>query len=792
MKKNLEENLKSSQIIQDLSSEDLLLPSISSVVPDSAPAGAESSQITINGSGFGALQGAVNFFYYPGGTPVQGYILSWSDTAITCIVPFGASSGPMTVITSDGKVSSGYNFTVTFGLTGLKWFGIPPSATFYLNENTPDCVGEGQAVQTAATTWNAADSAFKFQYGGSTATTVSSQNFQNEILWGTIADPGIIAQTVSWGYVSTGQLLEFDIVFNEVFTWSTSDSVPYNRMDVQTIALHELGHAFGLADLYGNIDAVNDTSKVMYGFGGNGTSKRALSAYDVDGMQFLYPDIPSSDEFEPDNDYTQASTINPGNTQEHVLAPEGDEDWVKFAAVAGYTYVLETSGQIDTYLELYNSDGTTLIGSDNDGGAGLNSRISWNCPTSGTYFGKVRGYSSDIAGLYSLSLTAVPPLSSTHFPAPVQTLTTASFSGALILDSTATGQVRDAAVGDEVAVYDGSGILCGRFLVDSEGQYGPLIVYGDDPITPEDEGASAGEVLTFRVWDYQRQKELPARTLQPNGNRQMVTWSDNGGGTVDLQGLAQDHIGVFRVGQNNSATWYLDADGNGSWGGLDFGLAGFGLGTDQVAVGDWNGDGITDPGTVRFTGGYAWWYFDSNGNGQWDSGIDTALQFGIDGDIPVVGDWNGDGKSDFGAVRNVGGLAWWYFDSNGNRQWDSGIDQSLQFGIAGDIPVVGDWNGDGMSDFGAVRFVDGYAWWYFDSNGNRQWDPGIDQSLQFGIEGDIPVVGDWNGDGISDFGVMRNGIWYLDGNGNRQWDGGDLVYPSYGVPGDQPVGGVWR
>jgi hypothetical protein len=54
-------------------------------------------------------------------------------------------------------------------------------------------------------------------------------------------------------------------------------------------------------------------------------------------------------------------------------------------------------------------------------------------------------------------------------------------------------------------------------------------------------------------------------------------------------------------------------------------------------------------------------------------------------------------------------------------------------------------------------------------------------------------VGDWNGDGLSDFGVMRNGIWYLDGNGNRAWDSGvDLVYPAYGLPGDQPMGGVWR
>ena len=27
---------------------------------------------------------------------------------------------------------------------------------------------------------------------------------------------------------------------------------------------------------------------------------------------------------------------------------------------------------------------------------------------------------------------------------------------------------------------------------------------------------------------------------------------------------------------------------------------------------------------------------------------------------------------------------------------------------------------------------------------------------------DVPVVGDWDGDGKDDLGVFRNGIWYLD------------------------------
>jgi len=378
-----------------------------------------------------------------------------------------------------------------------------------------------------------------------------------------------------------------------------------------------------------------------------------------------------------------------------------------------------------------------------------------------------------------------------HFPTPTETLLTATYAGEALVDSNIPGQSQQAVVGDEIAVFDPDGVLCGRTQMTVAGGFGPLTVYGDDPATTEvDEGAMEGDTLTFRLWDSQRQKELPMRTLQFNGDRQTLTWSDGGGATTNLQGLAQSHIAVFRP---STARWYADADGNGGWGSLDYYLSGFGIASDSVAAGDWNGDGLTDPGTFRAKDAFGWWYFDSNGSGAWEKGIDQALQFGLATDIPVVGDWNGDGQSDFGVFRAKGDFGWWYFDSNGNRQWDFGIDQVLQFGLATDIPVVGDWNGDGQSDFGVFRAKGGQGWWYFDSNGNRQWDSGVDQSLQFGLATDIPVVGDWNGDGMSDFGVMRNGIWYLDSNGNRQWDSGtDVVYPNFGLPGDKPVGGVWR
>ncbi len=53
--------------------------------------------------------------------------------------------------------------------------------------------------------------------------------------------------------------------------------------------------------------------------------------------------------------------------------------------------------------------------------------------------------------------------------------------------------------GDEILVYDPQGVLCGRFVVHTPGRYGYLHVYGDDPTTPEDEGATEGDTLRFRI-----------------------------------------------------------------------------------------------------------------------------------------------------------------------------------------------------------------------------------------------------------------------------------------------------
>ena len=251
-------------------------------------------------------------------------------------------------------------------------------------------------------------------------------------------------------------------------------------------------------------------------------------------------------------------------------------------------------------------------------------------------------------------------------------------------------------------------------------------------------------------------------------------------------------VGLFRSG----FYWLEDVDGNQQFNQPpDQAFAFGGIAGDIPITGDWNGDGRTKVGIYRPSNGL--FILDSNGDQQFDAG-DAIYNLGVGtqaGDVPVVGDWNGDGRTKVGLFRQ--GFSW-ILDYNGNGVFEQGIDKTYAFGgQAGDVPVVGDWTGTGTSKIGLVR--QGF-FWILDANGNGTFDgTGTGQDLAFpfgGVAGDRPVVGDWNGDGTSKVGVFRQGFfWVLDANGNHQLDGTgpgqDLAFAFGGISGDMPVVGKW-
>jgi hypothetical protein len=101
----------------------------------------------------------------------------------------------------------------------------------------------------------------------------------------------------------------------------------------------------------------------------------------------------------------------------HGMISAGDADWISFSCDAGTWITVGTDADgvlpsVDTVIELYEGDCTTLLTSDDDGGPGLYSLITnYTAPYTGTYHLKVRGYSGTSSGNYILmgSCTVPPP-----------------------------------------------------------------------------------------------------------------------------------------------------------------------------------------------------------------------------------------------------------------------------------------------------------------------------------------------------------------------------------------------
>lgn len=124
------------------------------------------------------------------------------------------------------------------------------------------------------------------------------------------------------------------------------------------------------------------------------------------------------DSYEPDDTAAQATALLAGTPQDHSISPAGDVDWYVFVLTTGSDVVLETSGPTgDTVMTLYQSDGTSQIAMNDDGGTGAWSRITETLPC-GTYTAHIRDFGSPNEILdYTMTLTTTPAITAPCVPA---------------------------------------------------------------------------------------------------------------------------------------------------------------------------------------------------------------------------------------------------------------------------------------------------------------------------------------------------------------------------------------
>ena len=307
-------------------------------------------------------------------------------------------------------------------------------------------------------------------------------------------------------------------------------------------------------------------------------------------------------------------------------------------------------------------------------------------------------------------------------------------------------------------------------------------VLAEDPFQAERSGTGGTDILglnfsngTDVLWFSTGNNELPyfdkELGFQDDGAYEQVILGDyNGDGLTDIL--------TYNPGVGDDSLWY--ATGNTSDPYFDKLEAFTEDGTyDQLITGDYNGDGFTDILAYNPGLGMDALWFGSGSTG--DPFFNKYEAFNEDEayDQMIIGDYNGDGLTDILAYNpGVGMDALWFGSGNTSEPYFDKI-EAFNEDEAFDHMITGDYNGDGFTDILAINFGEGIdALWY--ATGNES-GPYFTKEFSFHEDGTYNelIPGEFNNDGKTDilainFGEDIDALWYATGNESgpyfdKQW-----------------------
>ncbi len=214
--------------------------------------------------------------------------------------------------------------------------------------------------------------------------------------------------------IEIGELQEHNF-YDDASDWLTFYAYTHSQYTIQTSALGSFADTkLSLSGMSGENNTTDDNggdealaSKIVFrpAYSGNyyvevssvATIDLSLVA-SATGSNREYTVLVSSvavgiaDDYEDDDSIDVAQTIAVGDTQSHNFYDDTN-DWLLFDAIGGVAYVVQTKSLgsfANTFLEIYDTDATTLLVDDNNSGTEANaSKITWSAPQNGTYYIKV-------------------------------------------------------------------------------------------------------------------------------------------------------------------------------------------------------------------------------------------------------------------------------------------------------------------------------------------------------------------------------------------------------------------
>ncbi|MFN8075712.1 MAG: trypsin-like serine protease [Kineosporiaceae bacterium] len=229
-----------------------------------------------------------------------------------------------------------------------------------------------------------------------------------------------------------------------------------------------------------------------------------------------------------------------------------------------------------------------------------------------------------------------------------------------------------------------------------------------------------------------------------------------GGRSGDVNGDGKDDLAVFTRG--SAADVFVAKSTGTSFSGTgvkwhDW----FAAGNELPLMGDFNGDGRSDVAT--FTRGSSADVYVALSTGSAFTGTSVKWHdwFAAGAEIPAVGDFNGDGRDDIATFTRGGTGDVYVALSTGSSFVGTSVKWHDSFAYGAEIPQVGDFNGDGKDDLAVFTRGGAGDVYVALSTGSSFVGTAVKWHDSFTYGSEFPAIGDFNGDRKDDIAVFTRG-----------------------------------